>query len=124
MVEGQLPVDEVTELTDWVAKDESQHRMVVVPASHANAQQARLKLVCTEVRGQRSLVSIELLTGRKHQIRLQLSSRGHPIIGDRKYEARSGFPQGIALHSRRLTLKHPTKDEVLTFDAPPPDYWP
>ena len=57
-----------------------------------------------------TLLSIRLLTGRTHQIRVQLASRGHPILGDAKYGGARAFPRGSAisgllLHAFRLTLE-------------------
>jgi 23S rRNA pseudouridine1911/1915/1917 synthase len=68
-------------------------------------------------------LEIELLTGRKHQIRVQLASRGHPILGDRKYGARSQFAAGIALHARRLVVSHPVQKETIELIAPLPPSW-
>lgn len=70
-----------------------------------------------------TLLEIRLLTGRKHQIRVQLASRGWPILGDKKYGARSTFPGGIALHARQLTIDHPVRHEPLELVAPPPSSW-
>jgi len=79
------------------------------------------------------LLSIMPSTGRKHQIRLQLSHRGWPIVGDIKYGAPQRFAveRDIALHSLTTSIRHPTsrsregeKDEIwLTFSAPLPDIW-
>jgi 23S rRNA pseudouridine1911/1915/1917 synthase len=71
-----------------------------------------------------SLLQIELITGRKHQIRCQLAAMGWPIAGDRLYGARQGFPHGIALHCRQLVLQHPTTKQKIEIDAPLPPYWP
>jgi 23S rRNA pseudouridine1911/1915/1917 synthase len=61
-------------------------------------------------------------TGRHHQIRLQLSAAGHPVVGDLKYRAPKALPdQSIALHAARLSFPHPVRDEVVTITAPPPD---
>jgi 23S rRNA pseudouridine1911/1915/1917 synthase len=68
-------------------------------------------------------VEIELLTGRKHQIRVQFSAAGFPILGDRKYGSRRAFPSGIALHSRRLALEHPVQHTHMEFFAPLPASW-
>jgi 23S rRNA pseudouridine1911/1915/1917 synthase len=54
-----------------------------------------------------SLLEIELQTGRYHQIRYQLSKRGHPIVGDRKYGSQIPFEKGIALSHVRLEIVHP-----------------
>ncbi len=67
------------------------------------------------------LVSVELLTGRHHQIRAQLSTLGCPIKGDLKYGAkRSNKYGGIALHSYKLTITHPVTKEPLVLIATPP----
>lgn len=72
-----------------------------------------------------ALLEIELGTGRHHQIRLQLAEAGLPILGDLRYGAAAKFGDGtsIALHARRLELDHPTKQERLIFEAPPPAAW-
>lgn len=80
-----------------------------------------------------TLVEIELLTGRMHQIRVQFASRGCPVVGDTKYGAVPGpwliagdaaeDDVRIALHSRSLTLKHPIRYDDLTIEAPLPDFW-
>lgn len=67
---------------------------------------------------------LEPETGRMHQLRVQTSSRGWPILGDAVYGAQDAFPQGIALHARRLTVQHPVLDRPLTFVAPLPESWP
>jgi 23S rRNA pseudouridine1911/1915/1917 synthase len=75
-----------------------------------------------------SLLAIELKTGRKHQIRVQLSAMGHPVVGDKKYGATTQLKntvanQAIGLHCHRIIFEHPTKRSRLTFTQPPPDYW-
>ena len=67
-----------------------------------------------------ALLEIELETGRKNQIRVQLSSIGHPIAGDRKYGA-SANPFGrLALHAATLAFRHPHTGKMLTFTSPLP----
>lgn len=67
------------------------------------------------------LVDIALVTGRHHQIRVQLASVGCPIRGDLKYGARRSVPGGgIGLHARQLSLKHPGTNVRITVDTPPP----
>jgi 23S rRNA pseudouridine1911/1915/1917 synthase len=68
---------------------------------------------------------VELLTGRKHQIRAQLAALGAPVLGDFRYGNPTKFSggRGIALHAFSLTVEHPTKREPVTVVAPPPDAW-
>ena len=70
-----------------------------------------------------SLVSIQLETGRTHQIRVHMTSIGHPLVNDPKYGPKKGSPfaiKGQALHSLTLTLTHPVTKEEMTFTAPLP----
>lgn len=73
--------------------------------------------------GRYALLEVKLETGRKHQIRLQLSHAGYPILGDRKYGSDVVLARGIALHARRLAFDHPTTRERLDFVAEYPDFW-
>lgn len=67
-----------------------------------------------------ALLEIELETGRKNQIRVQLSSIGHPIAGDRKYGAATNPFGRLALHASTLTFRHPHTGKILTFTSPLP----
>ncbi len=122
VVEGfDLPARATWE--DWIAKVEARRRMEVVGPEHPGAQLARLAVRKVAATVDASLVEVHLQTGRKHQIRLQLASRGHPVVGDRKYGSQRDFAAGIALHSTRLTVDHPTRHESMTFACPPPATW-
>ena len=111
------------ECVDWIRKDEQRQRMRIASARAADAKRAELEYrVLRHISGG-SLLAINLLTGRKHQIRLQLAHRGHPIWGDRKYGSRQKFPVGIALLARRLALVHPVRGEPLELVAPVPQTW-
>lgn len=108
---------------DWLRKDE-RHRCVHITNRHAKGTQlARLSYRRVKPLAGATLLEIELETGRKHQIRVQLSSRGFPILGDVKYGARRGFATGIALHSRRLAIVHPVRGTRLEIVAPLPPAW-
>ena len=123
LVEGTLP-QAAGNYTDWLVQDERHRRMHVVASNHAGAKEARLAYRLLSSNGRLSLVEVELETGRKHQIRLQMADHGHPVIGDRKYGSLSKFAAGIALHARRLVVAHPVRGESLVFEAPLPKYWP
>jgi 23S rRNA pseudouridine1911/1915/1917 synthase len=70
-----------------------------------------------------ALLEVHPLTGRKHQIRLQLAHAGFPILGDRKYGSLRPFAAGIALHSRRLVIEHPVSKMQLEIESPMPATW-
>ena len=122
VVEG-VPQPKSGELVHWLSKDESQQRMVVRSKKSADAQEARLKYQTLRKFTRGTLLEVELQTGRKHQIRVQLAATGHPILGDRKYGSQEPFPAGIALHARSLTIEHPTLKQPLTFVAELPQAW-
>ena len=112
------------EIADFLLKDEAAERMRVVPAGRPGAKHAvlRYRRVAAAADGA-ALLEIQLLTGRKHQIRVQLASRGWPILGDKKYGSLLAFPKGIALHCRRLMLEHPVQRFPLQLTSPLPVYW-
>ena len=70
-----------------------------------------------------SKVSIQLITGRTHQIRAQFSSRGLPLFGDRKYSLLEDECE-IALLSHRIGFCHPVSKERMVFTHQPPDVFP
>lgn len=67
-----------------------------------------------------SLLEINLETGRKNQIRVQLQAIGHPVAGDKKYHARTNLIKRIALHAKTLTFTHPITKKELRFDVQVP----
>ena len=71
-------------------------------------------------RGEYSLLYVELLTGRKHQIRVQMADLGHPVAGDRKYGVKGDTFSRLALHARLATFTHPFSGQRMTVEAPVP----
>jgi len=70
-----------------------------------------------------SLLDIELLTGRKNQIRVHLSEKGFPVVGDKKYGKQDKGIKRLALHAASLTLVHPETKEKMVFKAKAPTYF-
>lgn len=105
-------------LVDFLAK--GQDGMVrVVKETAPGAKRAELVTRAAAVRGEMTLADVELFTGRAHQIRVQHASAGHPLWGDARYGG--GKPgEQLALWAYRLMIKHPTRDEMMTFTAMPP----
>ncbi len=108
---------------DWLDQDKRHRRMHIVGSGVPTAKQARLSYRVLHLLRDLSLVEITLDTGRKHQIRLQMSHHGHPVLGDRKYGSRRAFPAGLALHARRLVVAHPISGEPVCLEAPLPPSW-
>lgn len=97
-------------------------RIVMDPTS--GSQEARLSYRLLETAAPRSLVEINLETGRHHQIRLQMAHIGHPIVGDLRYGASAPLPRKqIALFACKLTVNHPTRNEQLLLQCPLPREW-
>jgi len=70
-----------------------------------------------------SLLEICLLTGRKHQIRVHLSEKGHPVVGDKRYgKGGDGYPF-LALHAKSLSCTHPISGKSLYFESPIPEHF-
>ncbi len=118
------------ELIDWLLKTPDKAHVEIVPPVTPGAREARLRY--RMLSGQ-PLLEIELVTGRTHQIRVQLAARGFPIVGDVQYgaqtflgEMREADPRDepIALHARSLTILHPVRYDELTIVAPVPANWP
>ena len=114
-------------LEHLVYKDDGLRRMIGIdPKSarqHPDAKIARLAYRKIGQHQNLAMVEVRLETGRKHQIRVQFSEIGCPVVGDRKYDSELGFPKGIALHSKSLKFDHPTLKSELSFDALPPTCW-
>lgn len=120
LVEGSVEPPEA-EWIDWIREDE-RHRKVWL-TQEGQGKEAKLQYRTLHKTGNNSLIEIRLETGRKHQIRVQCSGHGFPIFGDRKYGAKTVFPDGIALHALRLTVTHPTTHQRIVLTAPIPVIW-
>ena len=70
-----------------------------------------------------SLLEINLLTGRKNQIRVHLADKGHPVVGDRKYGKPKDAFRRLALHSKSISFKHPASGRQMTFETRMPSYF-
>lgn len=70
-----------------------------------------------------SLLEIHLLTGRKHQIRVHLAEKGHPVVGDKRYGKAGDGYNCLALHAKSLSCTHPISGKPLFFETPIPEYF-
>ena len=118
------PTTPATTLEHWLRHNDAAHRVETTPPHAPDSRHALLQYQLLDTHHSTALLRINLLTGRKHQIRVQLAAARHPILGDTRYGSRQNFPRGIALHSQSLTIQHPTTRQTLHFHAPLPDSWP
>ncbi|MCX5794289.1 MAG: RNA pseudouridine synthase [Elusimicrobia bacterium] len=116
MVEGTVEPESLR-LTHWLSEDDGFVTAHDEPGP--DRKEARLGLRVLRRDKATTLLEIDLETGRKHQIRVQLARAGHPIVGDSRYGARLPWPRpGIALAAVRLRFKHPTQDRELSIELP------
>lgn len=117
VVEGEdLPAEGT--LCDWLLQDEKTGLVRTVPAGTPGAKEARLRYRRLGAQDETALVHLRLETGRKHQIRVQLSHLGHPILYDMRY-GHGEWGRDIALFGAVLRLTHPTLKKEMTFTACP-----
>jgi 23S rRNA pseudouridine1911/1915/1917 synthase len=101
-----------------LGRDPGDRRRVIVTPGGA-ASETRYEVV-RSLDGNRSLLRCELVTGRTHQIRVHLSARGWPIVGDELYGGKTDLIARQALHAWRLSLRHPVTNEAIIIEAPLP----
>ena len=121
VVEG-TPDKQSDTLKDYLVKDHSTNTVSVTDEAHGKL--AVLDYEVLDSKEGLSLLKIDLHTGRSHQIRVQLSSRGYPIWGDQRYNTNAHPGQQIALWAYKLSFKHPVTTEELTFTCLPSDTYP
>lgn len=130
-VAGEAPPCEEP-IVHYVRKDDNNQRMHTTQPNAPGAKRAELSYRVLLTYDGRSLLEVQLITGRKHQIRVQLAKLGMPILGDEKYAGQEldgdrqsffSYKPGIALHSWRLELEHPVKRDPLKMVCPPAESW-
>jgi 23S rRNA pseudouridine1911/1915/1917 synthase len=122
VVEGRMKAPDGT-LEDWLWKDDMAGTVSVVQPMSAGAKHALVHYHVKRESEGLSWLELRPQTGRTHQLRVQLASRRHPIVGDFKYGSETPFSPGIALHARSLTFLHPTQREPVTLIAEVPRSW-
>jgi tRNA pseudouridine32 synthase/23S rRNA pseudouridine746 synthase/23S rRNA pseudouridine1911/1915/1917 synthase len=120
LVEGRL--GGVGTWTDYIAKPD--RTPTLVAPDDPEGKRAVAQWQALHVADDHTLLRVELKTGRPHQIRLQASDRGHPVLGDHRYGASTTVgDRAIALHHALLRIEHPGAHRRSTFTAPPPEAW-
>lgn len=126
VVQGRPERSEDT-LKDLLFHDSTTNKTYVVKRQRRGVKEAELRYRTLGTRnateGEISLLRVELVTGRSHQIRVQFASRKLPLVGDSRYGS-SYRGSGIALWCEQLSFPHPKSGETMTFTCPPPEEWP
>ncbi|MEM9413493.1 MAG: RNA pseudouridine synthase [Planctomycetota bacterium] len=130
VIDGYIESDSGTWI-DWMRKIPDEARSEICEPDDEGAQKAILHFRVLERRENKTWLEIKLETGRTHQIRLQTSSRGCPIVGDLMYGSEGTFgpetfdqrQRWIALHSRLIGFEHPMTQESHSIEAPVWEYW-
>lgn len=115
------PVEQDT-LTSWLQRNERQNKSYVYNKEVPNSKKAVLNYQLRSRSDRYCLIEVELLTGRHHQIRAQLSHIGCPIKGDLKYGAKRSNPDAsISLLSCKVEFVHPVSKKYIIINSPIPD---
>mgnify|MGYP005939847721 FL=1 len=116
------PAEPEATLTDWIRRNEKQNKSYAYSREVPDSKKAVLHYKVIGRSDNYTLVEVNLMTGRHHQIRCQLANIGCPIKGDLKYGARRSNPDGsISLLARRIEFVHPVSKERISVEAPLPD---
>ena len=107
-------------LINYLQKNEKENIVKVVPMLTSGAKKAELNYKELENDGEMSLLEVRILTGRSHQIRVQLSSFGYPLYGDAKYGKNKNIAsKNLGLWAGKLSFAHPTTKDKMVFMACP-----
>lgn len=117
LVEGIVKEDGV-HLEDYL-KESKTHRMYLTKDRQTGIY-ASLHFDVKKRNKRTTLLHVYLDTGRKNQIRVQLSGAGYPIVGDKKYGAKSNPIRRLGLHAETITFEHPVTKKIQSFNAPVP----
>ena len=118
-----VPAEDTGTLRDLLLRNKAERKTYVVQEPGKDVQEAILNYRLLSRTETMSKVAIELITGRTHQIRAQFSSRGLPLVGDRKYSLYEDDCE-IALWSHRIAFNHPYTGKRMEFIQEPPAIYP
>ena len=121
--EGRGEMDDSSHtLEHWLVRNEKQNKSYAYDHEVPNSKKAILKYRIIGHSDRYTLLEVNLLTGRHHQIRCQLAAMGCPIKGDLKYGAKRSNPDGsISLLSHRVEFIHPVSKERIVVESPLPN---
>jgi len=120
------PKKEKDKLSNWLIKNREKNLVTAYDQEVTGSQKAELHYKTLGKLNDHFLLEVNPITGRPHQIRVQLASMGCPIRGDIKYGFRKpNADANINLHARQIVFEHPVKKELMKITAPLPenDFW-
>ncbi len=118
----RVPQPETQRLQHYLKKLKGKNIMRAYHKNIHGSKEAILTYNVLEIRGKQALVEVDIQTGRRHQIRVQLASIGCTIKGDVKYgKTTFNFDRSIALLAQKISFEHPTLKKQMTFEVQPPD---
>ncbi|MGN1213150.1 MAG: RluA family pseudouridine synthase [Christensenellales bacterium] len=109
------PKYETDYLVNYLKKDAKLNKVTVVPQLEEGAKKAELTYRVLQSTDKLSLVECKLITGRSHQIRVQMATIGHPVFGDVKYKGDVAKGWNLALWSYKLCFEHPVSHKIMNF---------
>ena len=113
LVEGNVQ-NSVGAVDAPIARSATDYRKMVISAG---GKPSATNFVCLSEFENATLLECKLESGRTHQIRVHMSSIGHPVYGDKKYGSKHDIGDRFFLHAKALLFNHPVTDELLTFEA-------
>lgn len=114
-------IDKETDtLVDKLYKDETTNMVTIDP----RGKEAELSYQVIDKKDNKTLIKVDLKTGRSHQIRVQFASRDYPLYGDQRYNKKAIVGEQIALYAYKLSFYHPVTKELLSFESKPNNKYP
>lgn len=121
----KTPKDKYCTLINYLKKDEENNIVKIAPQLETGAKKAELNYEVLETNDEYCLAKINLITGRSHQIRVQLANIKCPVVGDRKYGDKTVKTKNLMLWAYKISFVHPTTKQSMSFISYPPkeEFW-
>lgn len=113
------PKEKSAALVNYLKKDEKENIVKIVTRSDSGAKYAELSYKVLQTDGKQSLLQVQIVTGRSHQIRVQMAGINCPLVGDNKYGKTAQKTTNLGLWAGRLEFEHPVTKAKMVFVAPP-----